>query len=144
MDGGNEPDKNDEISNLLDPARCKKKIIIKKNLWTKIAKLGKPHGRKWHFTLKHIFAMNGPGCEAIHMTKIDANIDCDIFIARVDLSEFHPWCSSLPVTENDISHHFVSNVRVCSSSDSNKLKLENFAFLPKIIFDKYEEFMYPH
>ncbi|KAJ0809920.1 putative dihydrofolate reductase, Thymidylate synthase [Helianthus annuus] len=55
-------------------------------------------------------AMNGSGCEAIHMTKIDANIDCDIFIARVDLSVFHPWCSSLPVTENDISYHFVSNV----------------------------------
>ncbi|KAF5765923.1 putative dihydrofolate reductase, Thymidylate synthase [Helianthus annuus] len=89
-------------------------------------------------------AMNGPGCEAIHMTEIDANIDCDTFIPRVDLSFFRPWCSSLPVTENDISYRFVSYVRVCSSSDSNKLKLENFAFLPKIIFDKHEEFMYPH
>ncbi|MFS8000057.1 putative dihydrofolate reductase, Thymidylate synthase [Helianthus anomalus] len=86
--------------------------------------------------------MNGPGCEAIHMTEIDANIDCDTFISRVDLSLFRPWCSSLPVTENDISYRFVPNVRVCSSSDSNKLKLENFAFLPKIIFDKHEEFMY--
>ncbi|MFS7902527.1 putative dihydrofolate reductase, Thymidylate synthase [Helianthus anomalus] len=89
-------------------------------------------------------AMNGPGCETIHMTEIDENIDCDTFIPRVDLSLFRPWCSSLPVIENNISYRFVSYVRVCSSSDSNKLKLENFAFLPKIIFDKYEEFMYPH
>ncbi|KAJ0639480.1 putative dihydrofolate reductase, Thymidylate synthase [Helianthus annuus] len=86
--------------------------------------------------------MNGPGCEAIHMTEIDVNIDCDTFIPRVDLSLFHPWCSSLRVTENDISYRFVSYVHVCSSLDSNKLKLENFAFLPKIIFDKHEEFMY--
>ncbi|KAL9992745.1 putative dihydrofolate reductase, Thymidylate synthase [Helianthus debilis subsp. tardiflorus] len=94
--------------------------------------------------LDPLLAMNGSGCEAIHMNEINANIDCDIFIPRVDLSVFHPWCSSLPVTENDISYRFVSYVRVCSSSDSNKLKLENFACLPKIIFEKHEEFMYAH
>ncbi|KAI3761219.1 hypothetical protein L1987_51631 [Smallanthus sonchifolius] len=79
-------------------------------------------------------AMNGPGCEAIHMTEIDASIDCDTFIPRVDISVLHPWCSSLPVTENDVSYRFVSYVRICSSSDSNKLKVENVAFLPKMIW----------
>ncbi|KAI3777455.1 hypothetical protein L1987_47255 [Smallanthus sonchifolius] len=34
--------------------------------------------------------------------------------------------------------------QILSSSDSNKLKVENFAFLPKLIFDKHEEFKSPH
>ncbi|XP_076947561.1 bifunctional dihydrofolate reductase-thymidylate synthase-like [Bidens hawaiensis] len=87
-------------------------------------------------------AMNGPGCEAIHMTEVDANLDCDTFIPRVDTSVYCPWCSSLPVIENDMSYRFVSYVRVCDSLDLNKLKVEDFAFLPKMIFDKRNEFMY--
>ncbi|MFS7925128.1 hypothetical protein Hanom_Chr04g00280901 [Helianthus anomalus] len=39
MDGVNQPDENGKIS----------------NLWTKVAKLTKPQGRKWHFTpLKYL------------------------------------------------------------------------------------------
>ncbi|XP_076892073.1 bifunctional dihydrofolate reductase-thymidylate synthase-like [Bidens hawaiensis] len=87
-------------------------------------------------------AMNGPGCEAIHMTEVDVSVDCDTFIPRVDSSVFRPWCSSLLVTENDISYRFVSYVRGCDSLDSNKLKVEDFGFLPKMIFDKRDEFMY--
>ncbi|MFS7927205.1 putative ubiquitin-conjugating enzyme E2, ubiquitin-conjugating enzyme/RWD [Helianthus anomalus] len=45
MDGVNGLDENGKISNFLDPdAR-------KTNLWVKVAKLAKPQGRKWHFTL---------------------------------------------------------------------------------------------
>ncbi|MFS7908837.1 hypothetical protein Hanom_Chr01g00087761 [Helianthus anomalus] len=44
MNGVNEPDENVKISNLLDPD------AKKTNLWTKVAKLAKPQGRKWHFT----------------------------------------------------------------------------------------------
>ncbi|KAI7731293.1 hypothetical protein M8C21_002569 [Ambrosia artemisiifolia] len=66
-------------------------------------------------------AMNGTGCEAIHMTEIDANIDCDTFIPHVDLSVFRPWCSSLPLTENDIRYHFVSYVRVIWNMKGNSI-----------------------
>ncbi|MFS7971374.1 hypothetical protein Hanom_Chr09g00831971 [Helianthus anomalus] len=45
MDGVNELDENGKISNLLDPN------AEKINLWTKVTKLAKPLGRKWHFTL---------------------------------------------------------------------------------------------
>lgn len=84
-------------------------------------------------------AMNGPLCEAIHMTEIDAEIECDTFIPPVDISVFRPWYSSLPVTENGICYRFVSYVRVPYSSGSSKLKVENFGFLPKMIFDKHED-----
>ncbi|MFS7934885.1 hypothetical protein Hanom_Chr05g00396871 [Helianthus anomalus] len=46
MDGVNEPDVNGKISNLFGFK------YGKTNLWTKVAKLAKPQGRKWHFTQK--------------------------------------------------------------------------------------------
>ncbi|MFS7898831.1 hypothetical protein Hanom_Chr12g01069501 [Helianthus anomalus] len=48
MDGVNERDENGKILNLLDLE------AEKTNLWTKVAKLAKPQGRKWHFTQKNI------------------------------------------------------------------------------------------
>ncbi|MFS7928075.1 hypothetical protein Hanom_Chr04g00316631 [Helianthus anomalus] len=45
MDGVNEPDENGKISNLLDLDAGNT------NLWTKVAKLAKPQGRKRQFTL---------------------------------------------------------------------------------------------
>ncbi|MFS7957299.1 hypothetical protein Hanom_Chr07g00664711 [Helianthus anomalus] len=47
MDGANEPDENGKISNLMDPD-AETQIT---NLWTKVARMAKPQGRKWHFTL---------------------------------------------------------------------------------------------
>ncbi|MFS7962200.1 hypothetical protein Hanom_Chr08g00723871 [Helianthus anomalus] len=44
MDRVKEPAENGKIPNLLDPD------AKKTNLWTKVAKLAKPRGRKWHFT----------------------------------------------------------------------------------------------
>ncbi|XP_071731504.1 bifunctional dihydrofolate reductase-thymidylate synthase-like [Rutidosis leptorrhynchoides] len=83
--------------------------------------------------------MNGSGCEAIHMTEIDENIDCDTFIPPVDTKVFCPWYSSLPVTENGVRYRFVSYVRCNCNLDSEKLKVEDFSFLPKMIFDKRSE-----
>ncbi|MFS7993891.1 hypothetical protein Hanom_Chr12g01099431 [Helianthus anomalus] len=44
MDGVNKMDENSNISNLLDPD-------AKNRPWTKVAKMAKPQGQKWHFTL---------------------------------------------------------------------------------------------
>ncbi|MFS7916413.1 hypothetical protein Hanom_Chr02g00176841 [Helianthus anomalus] len=46
MDGVNELDENGKFSNLLDPN------AEKQTFGRKFAKLAKPQGRKWHFTLK--------------------------------------------------------------------------------------------
>uniref|UniRef100_A0ACD5W3W8 Uncharacterized protein n=1 Tax=Avena sativa TaxID=4498 RepID=A0ACD5W3W8_AVESA len=103
-------------------------------------------------------ALNGPACEAIHLTDIQSNIECDTFIPPVDFSVFQPWCSSLPVVESNIRHSFVTFVRVRRSvsespdsngkastehdTKSNKFEIENFSFLPKMIFDRHEEYYY--
>ncbi|CAM0877509.1 unnamed protein product [Alopecurus aequalis] len=103
-------------------------------------------------------SLNGPACEAIHLTDIQSDIECDTFIPPVDFSVFQPWCSSLPVVESNIRHSFVTYVRVRKSvseahdsngkestehdTKSNKFEIENFSFLPKKIFDRHEEYYY--
>lgn len=103
-------------------------------------------------------ALNAPGCEAVHITEIEASIECDTFMPRVDFSVFHPWHSSFPLVENNIRYSFNTYVRVrCSAeeslgqntdpsfdsdSDSLKFEVKKFSFLPKMIFERHEEYKY--
>ncbi|KAI3959052.1 hypothetical protein MKX01_023728 [Papaver californicum] len=102
--------------------------------------------------------LNAPSCDAIHITEIDADIECDVFIPPVDLTQFQPWYSSLPILENNTRYTFATYVRVkrCagesnavnnkvnfeSKLDFGKLDTENFSFLPKMIFQRHEEQSY--
>lgn len=92
------------------------------------------------------------------MTEIDADIDCDTFIPDVHTSMFQPWYSSFPVVENKLRFSFITYVQVRNSEvessdkvdgvmpnnslDNAKAKVQTFSFLPKMIFEKHEEFMY--
>ncbi|XP_020524767.1 putative bifunctional dihydrofolate reductase-thymidylate synthase isoform X3 [Amborella trichopoda] len=103
-------------------------------------------------------AMNAPGCDAIHITNIETNIECATFIPQIDLSVFHPWYSSFPSVENNIRYSFSTYVRVRSSPavdshakadgevlcnpDTDKFEVQKFSFLPKIIFERHEEYNY--
>nr|CAD1842860.1 unnamed protein product [Ananas comosus var. bracteatus] len=104
-------------------------------------------------------ALNAPECEAIHLTDIETSFDCDAFIPSIDSSVFQPWYSSIPTVENNIRYSFVTYVRVRSSaldklhasngceptennSHKDKFEVEKFSFLPKMIFERHEEYMY--
>ncbi|XP_044488447.1 bifunctional dihydrofolate reductase-thymidylate synthase-like isoform X1 [Mangifera indica] len=103
-------------------------------------------------------ALNAPGCDAIHITEIETNIDCDTFIPPIDLAVFQPWYSSFPIVENKIRHCFTTYVRVRSSAvesldqnsdsvldsktDSIKFEVKKFSFLPKMVFERHEEYLY--
>ncbi|CAJ1973065.1 unnamed protein product [Sphenostylis stenocarpa] len=103
-------------------------------------------------------ALNAPKCEAIHLTEIQSNIECDTFMPSVDVTIFQPWYSSFPKVENNIRYSFTTYVRVRSSkvespsqntdpffnsnSDSIKFEVKDFSFLPKMIFERHEENMY--
>ncbi|CAD6257100.1 unnamed protein product [Miscanthus lutarioriparius] len=102
--------------------------------------------------------LNGPACEAIHLTDIHSSIECDTFIPPVDFSVFQPWYSSFPVVESNIRHSFVTFVRVRKSvaethesngkestevdTKNDKFEIENFSFLPKMVYDRHEEYQY--
>ncbi|KAH7658789.1 dihydrofolate reductase / thymidylate synthase protein [Dioscorea alata] len=104
-------------------------------------------------------ALNAPGCEAIHLTDIETSIECDTFIPAVDFTVFQPWHSSSPLVENNIRYSFVTYVRVRSNSEiavsalsndvatdchpeKEKFEVDRFSFLPNMIFDRHEEYMY--
>lgn len=114
----------------------------------------------FHFTNVSVCreALNAPGCDAIHITEIETNFECDTFIPEIDSSVFQPWYSSFPKVENSIRHSFTTYVRVRSSaveslcqnndlvsnskSDSTQCEVKNFSFLPKMVFEKHEEYLY--
>ncbi|XP_050233768.1 bifunctional dihydrofolate reductase-thymidylate synthase-like isoform X2 [Mercurialis annua] len=103
-------------------------------------------------------ALNAPGCDAVHSTEIETSFDCDTFIPPIDFSVFQPWYSSFPLVENNIRYCFASYVRVRSSaletlgqndglisdsaSENNKFDVKKFSFLPKLVFDRHNEFLY--
>ncbi|XP_073036060.1 bifunctional dihydrofolate reductase-thymidylate synthase 1-like isoform X1 [Primulina eburnea] len=104
-------------------------------------------------------ALNAPECEAIHITEIRTSIQCDTFIPPINMSVYQPWYSSSPFEELGIQYCFVTYVRLrtsilgpdissnetsCNGSISNSkwLKVSDFTFLPKIVFEKHEEFLY--
>lgn len=103
-------------------------------------------------------ALNAPGCDAIHFTDIETSIDCDTFVPPIDLTVFQPWYSSFPSIENNIRYSFTTYVRVRSSasdlyspedgvtnnnsSRANKFEIGQFSFLPRMIFERHEEYVY--
>ncbi|KAJ4966225.1 hypothetical protein NE237_018074 [Protea cynaroides] len=99
-------------------------------------------------------SLNAPGCEAIHITEIETSFECDTFIPPVDSSVFQPWYSTFPLVENNIRYSFVTYVRVRASisinngvmfdgcSDNTKFEVEKFSFLPKMIFERHQEYLY--
>ncbi|XP_021285501.1 bifunctional dihydrofolate reductase-thymidylate synthase-like isoform X2 [Herrania umbratica] len=103
-------------------------------------------------------SLNAPGCDAIHITEIETSIECDTFMPSIDSSVFQPWHSSFPVVENNIRYCFTTFVRVRNSAvehisqnsdqvfddkpDAGKFEVKKFSFLPKMIFEKHEEYLY--
>ncbi|XP_019165413.1 PREDICTED: putative bifunctional dihydrofolate reductase-thymidylate synthase [Ipomoea nil] len=103
-------------------------------------------------------ALNANECEAIHITEIETDVECDTFIPAIDTHVFQPWCTSFPLVENKLQYSFTTYVRVRNSSadlpiqnndatpdnglDLNKFEFKTFSFLPKMIFKKHEEHMY--
>ncbi|XP_052194423.1 bifunctional dihydrofolate reductase-thymidylate synthase-like isoform X2 [Diospyros lotus] len=102
--------------------------------------------------------LNAPECDAIHIAEIERNIVCDTFIPAIDASVFHPWYSSFPLvdTEQNIRYSFTTYVRMMNSSaaplyetgDQSVSSLVSgnfevkFSFLPKVVLEKHEEYMY--
>ncbi|KAL9238221.1 hypothetical protein vseg_012676 [Gypsophila vaccaria] len=98
--------------------------------------------------------LNAPACDAIHITEMETNIECDTFIPSIDTYAFHPWYSSFPLVENNIHYSFVTYVRVRSNvaedgtradslrSYSGTFEIQEFSFLPQMILDRHEEYMY--
>ncbi|KAL6522002.1 Bifunctional dihydrofolate reductase-thymidylate synthase 1 [Orobanche minor] len=143
-------------------------VIFCGSMWSALKLLAEP---PYNFSIEKVFligggqilrgALNAPECDAIHITEIKTCIDCDTFIPPIDISLYQPWYSSPHIEENGIQYCFTTYVRlhisngghaisghemscngIAPHSKSLKLKLSDFTFLPKFIFEKHEEFLY--
>ncbi|OMO87538.1 hypothetical protein CCACVL1_08955 [Corchorus capsularis] len=98
--------------------------------------------------------LNAPGCEAIHITEIETNIECDTFIPAIDSSSFRLWYSSKPLVENDIRFSFATYVRVRAkatgspssnevesddSSNPHNFEVKDYTFLPSMILERHRD-----
>ncbi|KAG2331790.1 hypothetical protein Bca52824_002970 [Brassica carinata] len=86
--------------------------------------------------------LNAPSCDAIHLTEVDISVPCDTFSPRVDTCLCRPWYSSLPVVENGIRYCFNTYVRRKDLISGSDVEAEKYSFLPKMVFERHEEFGY--
>ncbi|KAH9624290.1 hypothetical protein KSS87_014018 [Heliosperma pusillum] len=75
--------------------------------------------------------LNAPSCEAIHLTDIKTNVECDTFIPRIDPSSFVPLISSTEMVENNIRFSFLTYVRMNNSAEESTIS-EEFDYLKQI------------
>ncbi|KAJ6368693.1 hypothetical protein OIU78_001133 [Salix suchowensis] len=73
-------------------------------------------------------SLNAPGCDAIHITEIETDFDCDTFIPAIDTSVFQP-CQN-------------NGVNPDGNSENSKFEVKEFSFLPKMVFERHEEHLY--
>ncbi|GMH45212.1 hypothetical protein BSKO_13169 [Bryopsis sp. KO-2023] len=97
--GGN----NEENSGDNRDAEIGKDVLVCRSLASSLAILG---GEPYASEIEHVFVIGGAqvfnealameGCEAIHLTKVDADFMCDTFLPAIDSSRFRTWASSQP------------------------------------------------
>ncbi|PPR89808.1 hypothetical protein GOBAR_AA30873 [Gossypium barbadense] len=73
-------------------------------------------------------SLNAAGCDAIHITEIETNIECDTFMPAID--------TALSTSARTVIWSLIKN------SDTGKFEVKKFSFLPKMIFHKHEEYLY--
>ena len=56
------------------------------------------------------------------MTEVEANVECDTFIPRIDLSMFSPLFSSIKMVENNVQFCFITYVRNLHQAELDYVK----------------------
>ncbi|XP_057531578.1 bifunctional dihydrofolate reductase-thymidylate synthase 1-like [Amaranthus tricolor] len=106
-----------------------KDLIVCNSLSSALKLMAKP---PYYLSIEKVFvigggqilkeALNGPGCEAIHLTEVEANVECDTFIPRIDLSMFSPLFSSIKMVENNVQFCFITYVRNLHQAELDYVK----------------------
>lgn len=92
----------------------------------------------YHISIENVFviggaqilreSLNARECDAIHITEIETNIDCDTFIPAIDVTQFQAWYSSFPIVENGIRYCFTTYIRVRDSATEAPIKSTHIFF----------------
>lgn len=87
-------------------------------------------------------AMVSDRLSAIHLTRVESDVDCDTFFPPVDSAKFQLWVSSSPRrdTPDGARYSFMCYTRI--GNDGDGISEEAVATLPKLVREKHEEYQY--
>uniref|UniRef100_A0A2N9J6Q7 Bifunctional dihydrofolate reductase-thymidylate synthase n=1 Tax=Fagus sylvatica TaxID=28930 RepID=A0A2N9J6Q7_FAGSY len=77
--------------------------------------------------------LNAPGCDAIHISEIETSFESVTHSCLRLITLYFSHVDSL--SQN-------GDLNFDSGSDSGKFEIEKFSFLPKMIFERHEEYLY--
>ena len=85
-------------------------------------------------------ALKSDKCEAVHLTEIEGEFECDAFIPKIDTTKFKLYASSKPITEKNARYQFLTYV--AADAESGKFRPKADELLPAGCSTKHEELQY--
>jgi len=85
-------------------------------------------------------ALKSDKCEAVHLTEVEGEFECDAFIPKVDASKFKLYGQSRPIMEKDIRYQFLTYV--AADAETGKFRPKAAELLPPGCDVKHEEYQY--
>jgi dihydrofolate reductase/thymidylate synthase len=85
-------------------------------------------------------ALKSDKCEAVHLTEVEGEFECDAFIPAVDASKFKLYGQSRPIMEKDTRYQFLTYV--AADAETGKFRPKAAELLPPGCDVKHEEYQY--
>lgn len=85
-------------------------------------------------------ALKSDKCEAVHLTEVEGEFECDAFIPAVDASKFKLYGQSRPIMEKDTRYQFLTYV--AADAETGKFRPNAAELLPPGCDVKHEEYQY--
>jgi len=90
-------------------------------------------------------AIANPKCHAVHITRIDRDIECDTFFPEIDSTRFKLWSASAPMEEEGVSYSFLcytSSIPSPGGSPGQSPQGRAEFVLPPAMASRHEEYQY--
>ena len=85
-------------------------------------------------------ALKSEKCEAVHLTEVEGEFECDAFIPKIDATKYKLYGQSKPITEKDVRYQFLTYVG--TDPESGKFRPKAAELLPPGCSVKHEEYQY--
>ena len=85
-------------------------------------------------------ALKSEKCEAVHLTEVEGEFECDAFIPKIDATKYKLYGQSKPITEKGVRYQFLTYVG--TDPESGKFRPKAAELLPPGCSVKHEEYQY--
>eukprot|EP00898_Chlorokybus_atmophyticus_P003407 jgi/Chlat1/4067/Chrsp26S04111 len=81
-------------------------------------------------------------CEVVHLTQIDADIDCDTLLPPIDSTAFRCWSASSPIAQNGVRFSFLTLVRQFGKDSAPSTSRYATSTLSRTMQHRHDEYQY--